>query len=238
MKKVIITILALTGLSARAQLIVTNQATSGVAFTMQSDSALLNYAETSAPAFISAGLEFTLIPNYPTGGIIVGNGIDGSFFANVSFLARESLRPNHFGVSTSSLDGFGSGGTTLFFDYSDDDLPVTKNVSSLTYQELNFWHYAAKIGFDGTFFMDDGLSFRTWEAVDVDNNRIYTMFGIDDLRSNFIDFNDGVFLVERNLLPINSDDPSPVPEPSTYGAFAALALLGLIAMRKSRKLSA
>lgn len=222
--------LALTG---HAQLSVSYVPTSGIALTFQSSAAtLLGYAETSNPVFTIAGQDFSLIPNYGLGEIIVGSGVDGTYFANVTFLARESLRPNHFGVSDSGLDGYGAGGITLFKDYTTADLPITRAFSATGYEEVNFWHYADKPGYTGTYFMDEALSFRTWEAVDVDANRIYTIFGIDDLRSSAIDFDDGLFLIERNLLPIGLDNP--VPEPSFYGVLGGVLLLGVVAYRRFR----
>lgn len=220
------------------QLIFNNQATTGVASALQSESAaLLGYAETSQPNFTAAGLEFSLIPNYELGEIVVGSGELGSFFANVSFLGRESLRPNHFGVSDDSLGGFGTGGSTLFLDYTTADFVLTKNITAATYTEANFWHYADKPSYSGTFFMDETLSFRTWEAIDVDANRIYTIFGIDDLRSAFIDFDDGLFLIERNLDPVAIDDQdfTPVPEPSAYALIGALVLLTAIYFRANKR---
>ncbi len=234
MKHKIATIgLAFAALASAAfgQLIITNEPTHAIPFSLQGNGAtLLTYAETSQPSFTAAGLEFSLISNYNVGDIVVGNGVDGEFFANVTFLARESLRPNHFGVTDATLGGYGTGGTTLYFDYSGSDFGVTKHITAATYTDLNFWHYTDKPGYEGTFFQNEVLSFRTWEAIDVDANRIYTLFGIDDLRSNAIDFDDGIFLVERNLFPVAFE--SPVPEPSTYGLIGAVALLGLVAYRR------
>ena len=214
------------------QIIITNQATSGVAAAFQAQSAtLLTYAETSNPSFTAAGLSFSLVSNYSLGQITVGNGVNGSFFANVSFLGRESLRPNHFGVDD-GVDGYLSGGQALFLDYTNADFAVTKNLTAAAYTSANFWHYADKPGYTGNYFLDDSLSFRTWEAVDVDANRVYTIFGIDDLRSAFIDFDDGLFLVERNLLPVSTDNP--VPEPSTYALMGAGLLVAAILYRRRK----
>lgn len=230
--------IALIGLSvglvsaAFGQLIVSSQATAGLGATLQaSNGTVLSYAETSTPAFSIAGLDFSLISNYNLGDIVLGNGVDGEFFANVTFIGRESLPVNNFGVSDASLGLFGGTGITLFANYN-GTLPygVTQHITAATYTEANFWHFREGAPYEGTFFMDETLSFRTWEAIDVDANRIYTVFGIDDLRTAAIDFNDGVFLVERNLLPVAFE--SPVPEPSTYGLIGAVALLGLVAYRR------
>lgn len=224
-----------TGLS---QLTITSQATSGVALSLQGvNAAVLGYAEVSQASFTAAGLDFSLTSNYNLGEIVIGSGVDGNFFANVSFIGRESLPTNHFGVSDVGLGLYGGTGTTLFGAYN-SVLPyaTTLNITAATYQELNFWHARDGAPYDGTFFMNDALSFRTWEAIDVDANRIYTIFGIDDLRSAAIDFNDGVFLVERNLLPIEGENTA-VPEPSTYALFGAVALLGVVALRRFKRKS-
>jgi hypothetical protein len=218
--------------AAFGQLIVNDQPTSGVALTLQGvGPTVLGYAEVSQPSFTAAGLEFSLISNYNIGDIVIGSGVDGDFFANVSFLGRESLPTNNFGASVADLGLYGGTGTTLFSAYN-AVLPyaTTKNITAASYQEINFWHARDQAPYDGTFFMNDVLSFRTWEAIDVDANRIYTIFGIDDLRSAAIDFNDGVFLVERNLFPVAFENP--VPEPSTYALFGAVALLALVAHRR------
>lgn len=240
-KYVLIAGLAFAALSSAAfgQLIISNQATSGVASALQADSAnLLAYAEVSQATFTSAGLEFSLVSNYNIGDIVLGNGVDGEFFANVSFLGRESLRPNHFGVSDNALGLYSAGGETLFLDYTVADFVITKHITAATYTEANFWHYTDKPGYEGTFFLNENLTFRTWEAIDVDANRIYTQFWVDDLRTAAIDFNDGGFLVERNLLPVAFENP--VPEPSTFALFGAVGLMvGVIArrLRESRKAS-
>lgn len=221
--------------AAFGQLIINSQATSGVALTLQAGGpTILSYTETSAPSFTAAGLEFSLISNYALNDIVVGNGVDGSFFANVSFIGRESLPTNNFGVSDAGLGLYGGTGITLFSAYN-VALPyaTTKNITAATYTEANFWHARDEAPYNGTFFMDDVLSFRTWEAIDTDANRIYTIFGIDDLRSAAIDFNDGVFLVERNLNPVDFDNP--VPEPSTYGLIGAGILLAVVALRRKRQ---
>jgi hypothetical protein len=229
--------LAFAALSSAAfgQLIVNSQATSGVALALQAGGpTILSYAEVSQPSFTAAGLEFSLISNYALNDIVIGNGVDGAFFANVSFLGRESLPTNNFGVSDAGLGIYGGTGMTLFSAYN-VALPysTTMNITAATYMEANFWHARDESPYNGTFFMDDVLSFRTWEAIDTDANRIYTIYGIDDLRSAAIDFNDGVFLVERNLSPVAFENP--VPEPSTFGLMGAGILLAVAAYRRKRQ---
>lgn len=214
-------------LPASAQLTVTSQATSNPALALQADGALLGYLQTNAASFTSAGLTFFNIGNPMLGDYVIGSGDLGTYFADVSYLQKESVDRNFFGVQ----DGYGTS-VGLYTPYDDSQRPASFHLSSATYTTVDFWHADQVAPFLGTYWQDDPASFRAWEAVDVEANRIYTIFGIDDRRSQLQDWNDGSFLITRNLNPIALE---PVPEPSTYGILGAAALLGLALIRRRRK---
>lgn len=223
-------ILLLTLATANAQLISNTIATNATVDSIRTDLDL-NWLTTNTPAFVAGGLAFESIPNPALGDFAVGNGELGEFYAEVSFLGRDSLRPNHFGVSSEGGGYLAPDSITLFLDYTDADFPFTKRLTAAEYTVADFWHYADKPGFDGSYFQDDSVSFRAWQHIDVTNNLQYTLFGIDDLRSEAIDFNDGAFLVVTNTVGIALEQP-PVPEASTFGLMGAAFLVGIVALKK------
>lgn len=211
---------------AFAQLQLASVPTSNPALTMQSDPLLLSYLTSDTTEFTTAGITFTNVSNYSLGDIVIGSGDLGTFNAQVSYLGRESVDTNWFGVQ----DGFGTS-TALYAPYNEASEPISYSLTSDTYTTIDFWHSDLVAPYTGTFWMDDDQSFRTWEAIDVANNMIYTIFGIDDRRVSFVDFDDGAFLVSRNLNPVGLE---PVPEPSTYGLMGAGALLALALYRRRK----
>lgn len=227
-------ILLLTLATASAQLTSTTIATSSTVNAIRSD-LNLNWLTSNTPSFTAGGILFESIPNPLLGDFAVGVGELGEFYAEVSFLGRDSLRPNHFGVSSEGGGFTAPDSITLFFDYTSADFPLTKRLTADAYTVADFWHYRDQVGYTGSFYQDDNLSFRTWQYVDVDANLQYTLFGIDDLRSEQIDFNDGAFLVVTNTVGIALQNP--VPEPSTFGLIGAAILVGLIALKKRKSLS-
>lgn len=222
-------ILLLSMATASAQLILNTVATNSTVNAVRTDLDL-NWLTTNTPTFTAGGLNFESIPNPSLSDFAVGNGDLGEFYAEVSFLGRDSLRPNHFGVSSEGGGYLAADSITLFLDYTDADFPFTKRLTAADYTVADFWHYADKPGFTGSFFQDDAVSFRAWQYIDVTNNLQYTLFGIDDLRSQHIDFNDGAFLVVTNTVGIALENP--VPEPSTYSLMGAAFLVGIIALKK------
>lgn len=212
--------------SAFAQLIISDTAPSSLAVSLQNDPALLSYLTANTTSFTSGGTLFEQTPNFAIGDFVIGNGVDGRFFATVAFLDRDSLRPNHFGVDEAT-QGYMVGGIALFEDYGNEDEPVAKRIDSDTYTTINFWHSTSKPGYTGNYFHDDAGTFRTWTSFNSTTNELNVLFGIDDLRNggplvDDNDFNDGAFLVTFNLTPVSFEA---VPEPSTYGLIAAGLLL-------------
>lgn len=223
---------ALAWAPAHAQLISVNQATNATVTAIQGD-LNLDWLTTDVASFTAGGILFEAIPNPFLGDFVVGTGELGLFYAEISFLGRESLRPNHFGVSSEGGGYLAADSITLFNDYTDADKPITRRLTAAEYTVADFWHYADKPGFTGSFYQDEALSFRWWSYTDTVNNLQYSLGGIDDLRTSVIDFDDGAFLIVTNTVGIAFED-SAVPEPSTYGLFGAAALLALVYFRKVR----
>jgi hypothetical protein len=227
-------VLALCAGSAFGQLIYNPVATPTLFANMKADGAfvantLLNLG-TFAPvpdfdgqlhSFSFAGLTFNNIPNLDVApsDIQVGPG----FFADVTFLAKDSADVNNIGSEASLL---GASNQVLFAGYgagSTQSVRITANAAT----DVIFWHQDTS--WDNIkYTMNDMLHFTTFTASDV--NFQYYIFGIDDRGTVLQDFDDGVFGVRLNLQPVG--DILPVPEPSTYGLVGAFALLGAVAYRR------
>lgn len=230
-------VLALCASSAFGQLIYNPIATPTLFANMRADGTFINNVllelGTAAPVpdfdgqlhnFTFGGLTFNNIPNLdvaPTSDIQVGPG----FFADVTFLAKDSVDVNSIGSESSLL---GVGNQILFASYgigSTQSVRVTANAVT----DLIFWHQDTS--WDNIkYTMNDVLHFTTFTASDA--NFQYYIFGIDDRGVTMQDFDDGVFGVRLNLQPVG--EIIPVPEPSTYGLVGAFAMLGVTAYRRMR----
>lgn len=227
MKSLLILLALATASVASAQLTVTVQAPSALAVSIQSsatDQASLTAIYPFAPTLVAGGITFDLVPNFNIGDIVVGSGFLGSFFADISYVGKESIDFNSLGVS----DGVTN--TLLYNPYSSASKSTSFHITAPTYTEADFYHIDGLMG--GLVWEDNPVHFVTYESVNVAANKIYDILGIDDRGTQYIDFNDGVFLLERNLNPVGF---TPVPEPSTYAVCGGLVLLGLIAYRKLRQ---
>lgn len=225
-------VLLLTSAVSYGQLTYTNLGTTAPASTIRANATdintLLNVGASTSFALSSLGLTFDLVPNYQLGGgpfgLEVGTVPEGNFFLNVSYLANESADASNVG------QGFGVGSTTLFTDVTHVHQADTWQINASTLTAVDLW--ARDTSF-GTFsFMDDTAGFKTFEAFDTANNRVYSILLNDDRKTSVIDYNDIVLLLERPITPV---DFAPVPEPSTYGLFAAAGLLGLVVARRFKQ---
>lgn len=226
--KSLLILLALASASvASAQLSITAQAPSALAVSIQSsatDQAKLDAIYPFASTLTVGGITFDLVPNFNLGDIVVGSGVLGSFYADVAYIGKNSIDFNSFGVS----DGVTS--TLMYNPYSVASYPFGYHITAPTYTTADFYHIDSLMG--GVVWQDSATHFVTYEAVDVGANKIYDILAIDDRGTQYVDFNDGRFLLERNLEPVGF---TPVPEPSTYAVCAGLVLCGLIAYRRFKQ---
>jgi len=211
------------GLSAHAQLSVTAQGPTIFASTVQAsivDQATLDtVGSISPPSFVLGGLTFNAIANPSS--YALGEG----FFADISYVGQSKIDVNNLFVENQNTAVV----TGLYTPYSaasvSDGFRLTGEDSfSLVHQDTSF-------AGGPLIWQSDVSHFKFYEAVDFVNNLLIDLVLIDDRGSQFVDFNDGRFLVEQNLNPVGI----PVPEPSTYGLIGAGALLALAIGRRFRK---
>lgn len=177
-------------------------------------------------AFNYAGLSFNAIPNLEASPSELQVG--GGFFADVVFLAKDSIDNNEFGSESSLL---GAGSMSLFPSYGAASTNSWR-ITAAAPTDLIFWHQDNSMG-GARYDMSDILTFTTFTASDL--NFTYYIFGIDDRRTSLQDFDDGVFGVRINNQPVGLEA---VPEPSTYGLIGGFALIGLVALRRLRSKTA
>lgn len=240
--------LAFIGLSgaASAQLMTTAITTNALGLAMQADNALLGHLTASSVSFQSGGVTWTQVSNYSLGAFMVGNTPGGPLYADVTFVGRDSLRPNHFGVSSNGTSGYNTGGLTLFNDYNAaEDFPSSYRVSAASLTQANFWHFADKTGERFDYWQNDISSVRTWQSFNAQTGIRSVLLSWDDLHGtgplvDDQDYNDGAFKIDFNTL-FPSEGPLPgdvaVPEASTYGLVGAGLMLGAVYLRQRKRLS-
>lgn len=239
LQSLVLALVFVAGTSAHAQLAYAPVATPTLFANMKADASFVNNTllnlGTFAPvpdfdgqlhSFTFAGLTFNNIPNLdPTSpsDIQVGPG----FFADVTFLAKDSADNNNFGSESTAL---GVGNQTLFASYGAGSTQSFR-ITAPSVTDVIFWHQDTS--WDNIkWLMNDPLHFTTFTASTATD--LYYIFGVDDRGTMLQDFDDGVFGVRLNLQPVGLE---PVPEPSTYGVIGAAALLGIVAFRRVRQKS-
>jgi hypothetical protein len=237
LQSLILVLALVAGTSAHAQLSYAPVATPTLFANMKADASFVNNTllnlGTVAPvpdfdgqlhSFTFGGLTFNNIPNLdPTSpsDIQVGPG----FFADVTFLAKDSVDNNNFGSEATAL---GVGNQTLFAGYGAGSTQSFRITASIL-TDVIFWHQDAS--WDNIkYLMNDPLHFTTFTASTATD--LYYIFGIDDRGTMLQDFDDGVFGVRLNLQPVGLEA---VPEPSTYGLIGGAALIAMIALRRARQ---
>lgn len=215
--------------SAFAQLSITSELQSALAASIQTsavDQATLRTNWPLAPSVSVGGYTFDQV-SFNLGDIVVGKGALGEFSADVYYVGKDSIDFNSLGVSDGALS------TLLYNPYSTASFSQGFHITANTYTTADFFHIDGAPHFGGVKWQDDPLHFSWYETVDVSKNLILDLAFVDDRGSEYIDYNDGVFLITRNLEPTGF---TPVPEPSTYGVVAGLLLTALAVYRR-RKLS-
>lgn len=232
----ILAVLCVT-LPSYAQLTSMHDLRSTEATAISSDTAFINEIKdpnvVGATSYVAGGLTFSLVPNLSLDSMSVGTTPAGIFEANVSYIYSSENDTDSFGVTDASLKGETNGGIGIFNPFT-GNVALDQTFSVLitdptNTSALNFWANDAQ--YPGTVFQNSS-NFLTYQGVDLANNQIDTLFFYDD-RNNHdpatIDHNDGIFLIQENLLPIGLN---PVPEPATYGMWAAALMLCIIAYSK------
>lgn len=225
---------ALTG---HAQLTTAHDLRSSEATAISNDSAFINAIKdpnvVGSPSYVAGGITFSLVPNLALDSMSIGTGPSGAFEANVSYVYSSENDVDSFGVTDASLKGETNGGIGIFNPFTGNtaaDLTFSVLVTDPTgMSALNLWAYDAQ--FPGTVFQNSS-NFLTYQGVDLATNQLDTLFFYDDRNQHdpaSVDHNDGLFLVQENLLPIGLN---PVPEPSTYGLWGGALALSLAFMKR------
>lgn len=222
-----------TALPSFAQLTYEQGPRSSTADAIASDSAFINEIKdpnvVGNPTYVAAGLTFSLVPNLSLNSLTVGSGALGTFIAEVSYVYSSENDTDSFGATDATLTQ-NEGLYAPFTGHTAVDQTFTWDISDPTnYATVNFWANDGQ--YPGTVYQNNS-NFLTYQAVDLSTNRIDTLLFYDD-RNNHdpssIDHNDGIFLLQQNVLPIGL---SAVPEPSTYGMLGVLLLGGIVLFKR------
>lgn len=156
------------------------------------------------------GITFDKVDNLALGAYVLSPRL----FATVSAISKSSIDMNTFGIEVSDEQ------TALFANYSASE-PNSKKITVLDQTAIDFYHFDATTGDFGLH--DNTVHFATYIGYDNVTDEQLVLFFIDDRDDEFVDYNDGVFLVRTGI----------IPEAAT-GSLIVLgsAVLGLLMMRR------
>ncbi len=200
--------------SASAQLIVTSQGPTPLALAIQAGGGF-NYTPSTIPvSFVSAGRTFTTVANLAD--FVVGNGVT----IDMSYISKESGHTNWVGVTSGSFDDplyapYSASSASVGYHF---DAPVPTTLS------MALWH-SDRSDNPAKVWQSDPSVARFWEYTESDGTKDYIL-GWDD-RYPDLDKDDGTFLIQVR-------QSAAVPEASTYGLVGAVALLGIVALRRKK----
>lgn len=238
--KTSILLLAITafaaGSSAFAQLVYTNEGSTSWGNAIRAsahDQAIFNtlgsQSSFTLDSIASAGTFSDITGTLLSNEFAVGS--NGSFptFVEVSFAFRSA-------IDSDQLLSLGSPSTVLYDSTAPASLLNSIRIDGTgsfanTANWINFQYSDLSVGTSATMFE---TGFKVYEAVD-DPNYNYYVFGDEDRKTFDEDFNDFDFVVRINKTAVGFQ---PVPEPSTYGLMGGAVLLGLVALRRRKRLAA
>jgi hypothetical protein len=171
----------------------------------------------------------------------------------VTYLGKTAGWLNDFGLNAGGSNAYGPGAYTLWSSIDNGTPAVGEQFSfSVTGSfAMDFWLNSNEAVHGGTYSMffpgtsvpsNTGLPDFDYSALGKifnvndsisGNDRSILVIAIEDWRSFDADFTDMFFAIE--IYDRDGDSQFPVPEPSTYGLIGAMALLGLAAIRRSRR---
>lgn len=156
--------------------------------------------------------------------------VSEGFYVDVTFIRGVGdTFLSTFGVKFTNEYGW-SNNRNIFTNYDAGTPLTTVRLSTDDYYDLEFWAFNLNIGKE---YVGDSNHFDVYSAFDFNTFKTSYMIGVNNLLSlDGFCYSDAVIRVDVYAIPTNPEDPTPVPEPSTYGLIGAATLLGFVAYRR------